>query len=158
MTKFKVNFKQRSVICPQGKKSASWKAKRKRNRIHVEFKRADCEPCQFRVLCLKPLRGARSLSILPQAEFEAAQSQRALNATPGWAQRFDARAGIEGSLSQGVRAFGLRRSRYVGEAKTRLHCVGVAASMNLQRVGAWLEGIPRAKTRVSRFGALKAAA
>ena len=158
LTKFKVNFKQHSVICPQGKKSASWKAKRKRNRVHVEFKRVDCEQCQFRVLCLKPLHGARSLSILPQAEFEAAQAQRALNATPGWAQRFDARAGIEGSLSQGVRAFGLRRSRYVGEARTRLHCVGVAVGINVQRVGAWFEGVPRAKSRVSRFASLKAAA
>ena len=158
LTKFTVNFKTRSVICPQGKKSTSWKDKRKRNRIHVEFRRADCEQCVFRALCLKPVKGARTLSILPRAEFEAAQSQRALNAAPDWAERFDVRAGIEGSLSQGVRAFGLRRSRFVGEARTRLHCVGVAVGVNVQRVGAWLEGVPRAKSRVSRFAALRAAA
>jgi hypothetical protein len=30
------------------------------------------------------------------------------------------RAGIEGTISQGVRSFGLRRSRYRGEAKAHL--------------------------------------
>jgi transposase len=158
LTKFVVNFKQRNATCPQGKVSTGWKEKRRRNRIYVAFKRADCEPCQFRALCVKSAKDARSLSILPEAEFEALQLQRAMNVETGWAQRFDVRAGIEGSLSQGVRAFGLRRSRYVGEARTRLHCVGVAVGINVQRVGAWFEGVPRAKSRVSKFGALKAAA
>jgi transposase len=33
---------------------------------------------------------------------------------PTWKERDQVRAGIEGTLSQGVRAFGMRRSRYVG--------------------------------------------
>ena len=66
------------------------------------------------------------------------------------------RAGIEGTLSQGVRAFGLRRSRYVGLAKTHLQQVATAAAMNLERLGAWFVDRPRAQTRVSRFAALAA--
>ena len=58
-------------------------------------------------------------------------------------------------VPQGVQALGLRRSRYCGEARTALHCVGVAVGMNVQRVEAWLEGVHRAKTRVSRFAALR---
>ena len=71
-------------------------------------------------------------------------------------QRYARRAGIEGSLSQGVRAFGLRRSRYRGLAKTHLQHVASAAAINLERLAAWFQAIPRAATRSSRFTALAA--
>ena len=44
------------------------------------------------------------------------------------------RAGIEGTLSQGVRALGMRRSRYVGLAKTGLQQACTAAAM-MRRMG-----------------------
>jgi IS5 family transposase len=44
--------------------------------------------------------------------------------------------GIEGSISQGVRAFGLHRARYWGQAKTHLQHVAIAVAMNLVRLGA----------------------
>jgi transposase len=46
------------------------------------------------------------------------------------------RAGIEGTISQGVRRSGLRRSRYL--AKTHLGHIFTAAAINLLRVGEWL--------------------
>lgn len=61
------------------------------------------------------------------------------------------RAGIEASISRGVRAFDLRRSRYRGLPKTPLQHVGIAAAINLVRVVAWLNGDPLAPTRVSAF-------
>ena len=63
---------------------------------------------------------------------------------------------IESTLSQGVRAFGMRRSRYIGLAKTGLQQVCTAAAMNVSRIVNWLDGRPRAKTRVTRFAALAA--
>lgn len=66
------------------------------------------------------------------------------------------RAGIEGTLSQAVRAFGARRSRYAGLAKTHLQQVATAAAMNLDRLAAWFAGRPQATTRTSRFAALAA--
>jgi transposase len=68
------------------------------------------------------------------------------------------RAGVEGTLSQGVRAFGMRRSRYIGLAKTGLQQVCTAAALNATRIVPWLAGTPRAKTRVTRFAALAQAA
>ena len=68
------------------------------------------------------------------------------------------RAGIESTLSQGVRAFGMRRSRYIGLAKTGLQQVCTATAMNVSRVVTWLDGTPRAKTRVTRFATLAQAA
>ena len=60
----------------------------------------------------------------------------------------------EGTISQGVRASGLRRTRYRGATKAHLQNVAIAAAINIDRLVAWFEGRPRAKTRISRFAAL----
>ncbi len=77
---------------------------------------------------------------------------------PHGKERCRVRAGIEGTLSQGVRAFGVRRSRTVGLAKTGLQQACTAAAMNASRIVNWLDQKPRAKTRVTRFTALAQAA
>ena len=62
--------------------------------------------------------------------------------------------GVEGTLSQAVRAFGLRRCRYIGLAKTQLQHVFTVIAMNVARVDAWLTERPLAKTRRSAFASL----
>ena len=57
----------------------------------------------------------------------------------------------DGTLSQGVRGFGMRRSRYVGLAKTHLQHVFIAAAMNLSRIVNWLNEVPLAQTRQAAF-------
>jgi len=57
-----------------------------------------------------------------------------------------------------VRAFDLRRSRYLGLPKTHLQHLGIAAAINLVRLVAWLDGDPLAPTRVSAFERLYSAA
>ena len=64
------------------------------------------------------------------------------------------RAGIEGTISQGVRVIGLRRSHYIGQEKTHLQHVATAAALNLVRTLAWFTGLPRAQTRRSTFARL----
>jgi transposase len=54
----------------------------------------------------------------------------------------------------GVRAYGLRQARYRGLAKTHLQHVATAAAINIVRLADWLNGVPRATTRCSRFAAL----
>lgn len=81
---------------------------------------------------------------------------RQLQTTPEWKRRYERRAGIEGTISQGTRSFGLRQSRYIGEAKTHLQHVLTASAINLVRFAVWKAGVPHAKTRISRFAALKA--
>jgi transposase len=48
----------------------------------------------------------------------------------------------------------MRGSRYIGLAKTGLQQVCIAVGMNVSRVVHWLDGLPHAKTRVTRFAAL----
>jgi hypothetical protein len=90
----------------------------------------------------------------PIFQFEALQAARAWYASDEGQQRYKRRAGVEGTLSQGMRAFGLRGARYHGLAKTHLQHVATAAAMNVDRIVAWLDERPRAKTRTSRFAAL----
>jgi hypothetical protein len=51
----------------------------------------------------------------------------------------------------GIRGFYLRQCRYIGLAKTRLQHILTAAALNFERIYAWLEEIPLAKTRISHF-------
>jgi transposase len=55
-----------------------------------------------------------------------------------------------------VRRSGLRRSRYIGLAKTHLHCVSTAVALNVIRAVNWLNDVPLATTRKARFLALVA--
>jgi transposase len=66
----------------------------------------------------------------------------------------DQQTDIEGTISQGVRAFNLRRSRYVGKVKTHLQHLLIAAAMDVVRIYCWLTGEPHAQTRRSSFFAL----
>jgi Transposase DDE domain len=74
--------------------------------------------------------------------------------TAAWQAQYAVQAGIEGTLSQGIREFALRQSRYLGIAQTHLQHGATAAAMNLVRVDAWFEGSLHARTRLSRFAAL----
>ena len=127
-------------------------------RIGAVFSRTDCGACATRHLCTSAKEARRSVYFHPRAEYEALNAARARMHDPAWKKRYHVRAGVEGTLSQAVRAFGMRRSRYIGLAKTGLQQVCTAAAMNVARVVRWLEGVPRAKTRVTRFAALARAA
>jgi hypothetical protein len=60
-------------------------------------------------------------------------------------------AGIEGTLSRGVRTCGLRRARYIGAAKVHLEQLLIATALNFLRVSEWIGETPRAKTRRSPY-------
>jgi transposase len=94
------------------------------------------------------------LSLRPQAQYVALQTARHRERSAEFRTRYAQRAGVEGTLSQGVRAFGLRRSRYVGLRKTHLQHVFTAMAMNWARVGAWLADTPLTPTRSSAFARL----
>ena len=92
--------------------------------------------------------------LLSRAEHAAMQAARQRQETEEFAMHYTRRQGIEGILSQGVRAFGLRRARYRGQAKTHLQHVGTAVAINVRRVTDWLNEVPRAQTRCSHFATL----
>jgi len=157
LSQFTVDWEQRQAQCPQGKVSTVWREyvdRAGQPYTIVRFGLQDCRPCQARPLCSRPQETGRRLHLPSQERFEALQAARAWYASEDGRQRSQCRAGVEGTLSQGVRAFGLRRSRYRGLEKTHLQHVATAAAINIDRLVTWLEERPRATTRTSRFAAL----
>ena len=154
---FTVDWDHRMVQCPEGQTSWRWydyADREGRPYSIVQFHLRDCGPCAARERCTRGTQQARRLHLAPRAQVEAQAEARAWAASPEGQQQYARRAGVEGTLSQGVRAFGLRRSRYRGLQKTHLQHVATAAAINIDRIVAWLEERPCAKTRTSRFAAL----
>jgi transposase len=161
LSHFTIDWESQQVTCPQGKVSVSWRPVQNIDgspRIMAQFSRSDCRACAAQALCTATKAVRRHVYFHPRAEYEALNAARGRMREPAWKERYQVRAGVEGTLSQGVRAFGMRRSRYVGLAKTGLQQVCIAAAMNVSRIVNWLDGRQRAKTRVTRFAALAPAA
>jgi len=154
---FIIDFDKKQVRCPQGHVSAAWwehGGGRGSRPIIVEFDKHTCGTCPVRASCTRAKHTGRRLRLPPQEQYEALQAAQTWSASEEGQQLYKRRAGVEGTLSQGVRAFGLRRTRYWGVAKTHLQHVAIAAAINIDRIVAWLDARPRAMTRISRFAAL----
>jgi transposase len=156
---FQVDWQAQRVICPQGRTNTCWTPHLDawgNPVISVKFSRTDCRLCSARSLCTKAAEAPRHLTLRRQADHETLQRIREVQTTPEWKKRYERRAGIEGTISQGTRAFGRRRSRYIGLARTHLQHILTVSAINLVRFARWKAEVPRAKTRTSRFAALEA--
>lgn len=156
LSQFQIDWQARTVTCPQGKASRKWTPYTEPDKapvVLVSFSSQDCHVCSARKLCTRSKRG-RILKLRSQAKHALIQASRKLQRTEEWKKRYKLRSGVEGAISQGVRKFGLRRSRYIGLAKTHLQHIAMAAAANLVRTARWLQNIPHARTRCSPFAAL----
>src|SRR3954468_13304687 len=157
ISRFVIDWEGRRATCPEGKTSVLWQPGRDRwgnEVVHAEFARRECLACGSRPRCTRARTEGREMTLRPRERHEALRAARAEQETAAWKAEYARRAGIEGTLSEGIRGFGLRRCRYIGLAKAHLQHVITAAAMNLSRLAAWLAEAPRAKTRVSRFARL----
>jgi transposase len=120
----------------------------------VKFPRAACRNCQFRHLCTRSKQEPRELTLRRREEHLAIAKRRKQQQAETWSTKYNQRAGVEGTISQGVRGFGLRQCCYVGLSKIHLQHILTATAMNAIRLFAWYEGVPLAKTRISSFAKL----
>jgi transposase len=157
ISSFAIDWQAQQVTCPSGQVSQAWRTRQDdygKEVIEVRFNRHDCAVCTSRQQCTRARTEPRLLKVKPQEQYLALQSARLHQATASFKQRYAKRAGVEGTISQGTRTFDLRRSRYLGLAKTHLQHIATAAAMNLTRLVIWLQGVPKAQTRSSRFRAI----
>ncbi len=96
--------------------------------------RADCVPAS-----------QRHRTIVVGKDHDFLQQRRKLQLTPEFHQRMHQRNAIEATLSELVRAHGLRRSRYRGFSKVELQNLFIGAACNIKR---WLRMIVTSKTYV----------
>jgi transposase len=148
---FLLDWDREVATCPAGHQSKSWSPDDHQGRtaFKVRFSTTDCRPCPLRTQCTRS--GRRLLTLRPREEHETLEAARQREEHLAFSKEYRQRAGIEGTISVGVRVLHLRRSRYIGLAKTHLQHVLTAAAMNLIRLGAWFAGTPLARTRQSAF-------
>lgn len=157
---FTIDWDNKRVTCPNGNTATQWNADQSQDGVpvvRVRFPISACRACPVRQHCTRST-SSRRLTLRHRTQHEALQQARVEQQTEHWQQRYQHRAGVEGTIAQGIRAFDLRRSRYRGLAKTSLQHLLTAAGMNLNRLNAWLDDTPLAATRTSHFAALRPAA
>lgn len=154
---FTIDWENRRAACPDGKSSTRWAREPAGDRIEirVQFSKADCGRCPIKDSCTRGPR--RKLTFQDRDIHEVLHQRRAEQKTEEWKARYQLRAGVEGTISQGVGRCDLRRSRYRGLAKTSLQHQLTGAAINLARIDAHLTHTPRARTRTSHFAALRPA-
>ena len=152
---FLIDWENKKVTCPAGQTTSNWYPRRLHGaeNIRVRFKRSQCGRCEKKTLCTRAKE--RSLGFASRENHLILEEFRELENQSSWQKLYAGRAGIEGTFSQAVRSFRLRRSRYIGERKTHLHNLATASAINIGRAINWLEEKPREKTRISWFGRLK---
>ncbi len=160
---FHIEWQKQQATCPEGKISASWSEvvdNHGQETVKIKFAQKDCIACPSWSKCTR-------CGTLPRDE-ELLLSENLFSIRHYWRQEksdrrsgekteeytkaeYARRAGIEGTISQGVRAFGLRRAKYVGLAKTHLQHVLAATAINFTRINNWILDIPLEKSRISAF-------
>ncbi len=130
---FKLDWEKQVAVCPEGQVSQKWQVKndhKGQEYVYIAFAKKDCQPCGVRTECTRQVKTGRIIRLRPKAEHEILNQTRQKQSK----SLLDLRAGIEGTLSQGVRAFELRRCRYLGLAKTHLQHIITAVALNLVRL------------------------
>ncbi|MEW6736154.1 MAG: transposase [Acidobacteriota bacterium] len=155
---FTIDWENKRAICPNGKISGSWldsKADYGMDIAYINFRKSDCSACPNLSDCTTCKTQRRTITVNARPYHEALEQARARQKTEEFKQEYKARAGIEGTISQGARAMDIKQARYKGLPKVELQHFATAAAINLVRLGAWWQGHPREKTRISHFQKLK---
>ncbi len=115
---FALDWSKQFAICPRGHQSKAWiekTDKKGQGVINIRFDQSDCGICASRSRCTRAKKEPRALTIRTQDEHIALQHRREVQNTSEFLKTYNQRAGIEGTISQGVRRSALRQSRYIGE-------------------------------------------
>ncbi len=158
---FAVDWEAKRVTCPRGETSVRWQEASDADHqpvIRVRFDHQACAACPSRSLCTRSTRHPRQLLLRPQERRDALHAARERQRTDEFKVRYTVRAGIEGTISQGVRTCDLRRARYIGQARVHLQHVLTAVALNVVRLANWFAGHPRIRTKPTPFVALFLAA
>src|SRR5262249_1568822 len=152
LSHFVIDWEREIITCPEGKQSSKWKPTRdtRGNEIlQAAFLKSECSVCPSLTKCTAAKIQRRMVHIKPRALHEGVERARGRERSEEFKEAYKQRAGVEGTISQAIRAFGMRRSRYIGLAKTRLQHLAIAAAVNLARVYAWFTGETPETTRKS---------
>ena len=131
---FQVNVERRYAICPTGKTSTQCArlVAGETGAITYRFEWCGhCQSCAVKEACLH--KGERDRMLRVNEHHTLTQARRKLMRTEEFKKDMHHRNGIEGTQSELVRGYGLRRARYRGNKKTRLQNYFIGAACNIKR-------------------------
>jgi hypothetical protein len=152
---FDVDLPNRRAVCPAGIASSQCalivEARLAVPLYYFAWTRAHCATCPLAAQCLSKRKRQPFRTLQVTAGHMWVQDRRRLCRTPEYRLRMRRRNGIEGTISELKRGYGIRRCRYRSLTKTRLQMHLAATACNLRRWAArllWLDrknrGAPRA--------------
>ena len=132
---FDVCVEERKELCPQGRANAQCsrlqEEKTKKIQYRYEWSRKECSQCPVKAKCLGKGQKHRTLTV--GEHHTLIQARRKEQRGEGFKEEMHRRNGIEATISELVRGYGLRRSRYRGLAKARLQNYMIASACNINR-------------------------
>jgi transposase len=158
---FLIDWEQECATCPAGKTSTGWTPavdNRGNAVIKVKFSTKDCRRCDRVAQCIRSKKRYPRwmLTIRPQPYSQALQVARQREPTAAFQAEYACRAGIEGTISRGIRCTRLRRTRYIGLTRVRLGHILTAVGLNVLRLSEWFLETARVKPRLTPFARLMA--
>jgi transposase len=133
---FDVHLEDRYAICPGGQPSSNCSRLEAKDSgkvcFRIEWNGATCDTCSLRGQCISS--GQRHRTIVVGDLHLLLQARRREMQTDAFKEEMHRRNGIEGTQSEMVRGYGLRRARYRGKAKVRLQNWLIGAACNLRRL------------------------
>jgi hypothetical protein len=134
--KFDVHLEQRTAVCPGGKTSTNCSRLEDKQTgqasYRIEWNKATCDACPLRDQCRGENQTHRTIVV--GEHHMLLQDRRRQMQTQAFQEDMHHRNAIEGSQSELVRGYGLRRARYRGRPKVRLQNYLIGAACNLRRL------------------------
>ena len=131
LQRFAIDMNTLKAVCPAGKESAS--ASFDGRNIRISFSRAVCKDCDSYQDCVGERKaGVRKLTLTPGYEY--VRERREVQQTEAYREEMKVRAQVEGTISEGVRFFGLRRAKYKGEDGHKIQFYMTGAALNVKRL------------------------
>ena len=132
---FDVHVEDRKAVCPAGQTSSQCSRvqedKAGKTIYRMEWNKAVCQACTLCNQCLGDRQTHRTIEV---GQYHTLlQARRREMQTEAFKLDMQHRNGIEGTQSELVRAYGLRRARYRGLAKVRLQNYFIGAACNIRR-------------------------
>ncbi len=130
---FIIDHQSKTATCPAGCTSISWKeleVGQHKGDMQIRFGK-QCQDCSLKDQCTDSKRGRR---LRLNQHYELLRKRREESRTKSFKETMKRRSPVEGTISEMVRAHGLRRSRYRGIHKTHLQNLLIGTAVNLKRL------------------------
>jgi hypothetical protein len=131
---FRLDWTTPRATCPAGDTTSTVSAaydRQGRPVLRFHFPRAVCEACPLFARCVRSQTQGRVITT--NYHEDLLQAARARQATPEFQATYRKRAAVERKIADLI-THGLRRARYLGQAKVRLQGYWTGAAVNLKRL------------------------